>query len=138
MLVARRDGSPGEKLILRIVGIHSNGISYRVGGDGVSSRLAGPTVYVEVSIVGQRDIVDDLVSARVLAKVANLIVAERAPASARLSLSKRLVAPLVSVADFRPEGALESQGRVGHPVITVRRIGRLWRLVEVLTCSGHL
>ena len=138
VLVARRDGPLGEKLIFRMVGMHSSGASDRVRGEGVSSRLARPAVHVEVSIVRQRDIVDDLVSARVLAKVASLIVAERAPAPARLSLSKRLVAPLVSLADFRPEGTLESQSRAGHPAIMVRRIGRLWRLVEVLTSIGHL
>ena len=110
MLVSGRYGPLGEKLIFMTVVMYSSRASDRVRGDGVSSRLTGPAVHVEVSIVRQRDIVDDLVCARVLAKVANLIVAERAPATARLGLSQGLVAPLIRmVADFRPEGALEAQ-----------------------------
>ena len=71
-------------------------------GDGVSSRLAGPATHIEVSIVRQRNIVDDLVSARVLAKVANLIVAEWAPAPTHLGLSEGLMAPLVRITYFWP------------------------------------
>ena len=84
------------------------------------------------------DIVDDLVSARELAKVASMIVSEYTPAPTRLGLSQSHMASLVSLAFFGAKSALESQSRCIHPIISVRGIGRLRCLVEIITCDGHL
>ena len=91
-------------------------------------------IKVEISIVGDRDVIDDLVIAWVVA-TSQLVVAKWTPAAVCMRLTECQMTALISSLKLP---SVDGHSR-GYMHATSWRVCRLWRSVECLVlCRGHL